>query len=145
MSFDVAELMGSHEEADTRIFLHCKHAANEGFESVVIVSPDTDVAVIDCALADNISARLIWETRTKHRKCLVDLSGIARSLSSDTCQALLGLHAFTSCDSVSAFAGKGKEGAFELVQSGVFRSYEDAWVHFTAADELFNLCEEFVG
>jgi len=37
-----------------------------------------------------------------------DVQKVANMLGKDKCQALLGLHSFTGCDTVSAFAGKGK-------------------------------------
>ena len=36
----------NHEEADTRILLHCKHAAQCEFESVAIRTVDTDIVVL---------------------------------------------------------------------------------------------------
>ena len=41
---------------------------------------------------------------------------LARSLGEDVCQALVGLHVFTGCDTVSAFAGRGKLGAQKLLK-----------------------------
>ena len=42
----VRDLFCLHEEADTRMLFHAKHAADQGFTSIVIVTPDTDVATI---------------------------------------------------------------------------------------------------
>ena len=36
----------SHEEADTRIFLHARHAVEEGKKVLMIKENDTDVVVI---------------------------------------------------------------------------------------------------
>ena len=44
----------------------------------------------------------------KTRTRLIDVSNVAASVGPEVCIALLGLHAFTCCDTVSAFAGKGK-------------------------------------
>ncbi len=41
-SSDVPELKSDHEEADTRMLLHAKHASMS-YESVLVQSPDTDV------------------------------------------------------------------------------------------------------
>ena len=62
--FRVQELECSHEEADTRILLHAQHATEAGHGTVIIRSPDTDVAIIACGLAGQISARLILQTGT---------------------------------------------------------------------------------
>lgn len=42
---EVVELECDHEEADTRLLLHAKHASDHGFSVVVTKSPDTDVHV----------------------------------------------------------------------------------------------------
>ena len=41
--------MRYHEEADTKIFLHVKHAIAVGFKTVMINANDTDVLVIAVA------------------------------------------------------------------------------------------------
>ena len=41
----------SQEEADTRILLHAKHASDQGYTSVIVVSEDTDVFVLLIAFA----------------------------------------------------------------------------------------------
>ena len=63
----VPALTSDHEEADSRIFLHAKHASNGGFAYVVISSPDTDVAVIGIHHANAINASLLWLTGTNVR------------------------------------------------------------------------------
>jgi len=37
----------SHEEADTRIFIHVKHASARGLKKVLVKTVDTDVAVLE--------------------------------------------------------------------------------------------------
>ena len=43
---DVLELRSNQEEADTKIILHASHAAVAGFENIVVICDDTDVAVL---------------------------------------------------------------------------------------------------
>ena len=64
--FRMQELECSHEEADMRMLLHAQHAAEAGHGTVIVRSPntDTDVAIITCGLAGQISARLILQTGT---------------------------------------------------------------------------------
>ena len=38
-------------------------------------------------------------------------------LSDEFCETLIGLHAFTGCDNVSSFAGKGKTKPFKIMKS----------------------------
>ena len=55
--FRMQELECSHEEADMRMLLHAQHAAEAGLGAVIVRSPNTDVAIIACGLASEISAR----------------------------------------------------------------------------------------
>ena len=110
--FAVPELECSHEEADTRMLLHAQHAANTGQASVIIRSPDTDVAVIACSLASQIQARLIFQTETTQRMRYLDLTAIAASFGQGVATALIGMHSMTGCDTTSAFSGRGKKAAF---------------------------------
>ena len=142
---DVPAVSCHQEEADTRIFLHAHHAANNDSATVVIRSPDTDVAVIGCAMAGEIPAQLIWQTGTRHRRRFVNLTNIARSLGCETCKALPGMHAFTGCDSTSAFAGRGTKVAFDLITGAEQRrAMQLLGAEFTVSDELLSLCETFV-
>ena len=58
LASSVPALSSDHEEADSRIFLHAKHASNGGFACVVISSPDTNGAVIGIHHANAINASL---------------------------------------------------------------------------------------
>ena len=44
----VADIECDHDEADTRMLLHCKQSKVNGCERVIVCSPDTDVAVLCC-------------------------------------------------------------------------------------------------
>ena len=46
----VEQLTCSHEEADTRLVLHASHASSGGYSTIVIHSPDTDVAILALAM-----------------------------------------------------------------------------------------------
>ncbi len=112
----VDELQCSHEEADTRILLHAKHAS-ASTDQIVIRSPDTDVAVLACAFHGDIPANILFYTGTKHRTRYINIDSISESIGGNVCQALLGMHAFTGCVSTSVFVGKGKKKAFELIKT----------------------------
>jgi hypothetical protein len=58
----VAELNSTQEEADTRILLHVKHAADEGYKTVIVICEDTDVFVLCIAYSKDIPCSL-------YRKC----------------------------------------------------------------------------
>ena len=109
---DIECLRSSQEEADTRLLF-----ASARFSAVVIVSQDTDVFVLCVALSSRIACPIFVKGGTNTRIQYTDVHKVASMLGSDKCQALLGLHAFTGCDTVSAFAGKGKLGASKLLST----------------------------
>ena len=106
---DIPSLTCHQEEVDTCLFLHALHAAQNGHNAIIVKSPDAHVAAIGCSLADQIPAELIWPSGSRLRQRYVSLSEIASALGPGVCEALPGMHAFTGCDSTSAFAGKGKK------------------------------------
>jgi hypothetical protein len=46
---EILELECNHEEADTRLLLHAKHAATNN-DAIIIKSPDTDIFVLCIAI-----------------------------------------------------------------------------------------------
>ncbi len=114
---DCPALHNNHEEADTKLLMHAKHAADDGITPVIIASEDTDVCILFTAYADVISEKgqVILKNHQKNRITFADIGSIQKVLGLDVCRALPALHAFTGCDSVSAFAGRGKIGAFKHV------------------------------
>ena len=106
-----------HEEAHGRLLLHAAHASIEGFEAVVICAGDTYVFIICLAFRDNIHASLFQKRGTQTRTRLIYISNGAACVGPDVCTALLGIHAFTGCDTVRAFAGKGKIRALTILKA----------------------------
>ena len=140
----VPELECHQEEADTRLFLHAQHAASSRSAVVIIRSPDTDVAVIGCSLAAQIPAQVLLHTGTRERRRYISLSSVAARLGNGVCQALPGLHAFTGCDSTSAFSSRGKKAAFKMLLAGKVDAMQLLGQDFEVSDELVVLCEQFV-
>ena len=68
----------------------------------------------------------------KTRKRAIDITKVASSVGTSVCWALIGMHAFTGCDTVSAFAGKGKAKALKILR----RNREDQ-------DIFLKLCQEW--
>ncbi len=112
---NVSELFCNHEEADTRLIFHAKQMS-QSFEKIVIHTPDTDVLLIALGLGVNIDCKLFMKTGVKNKARIISLEGIRESLKArygiedteEASKALLGLHGFTGCDTISSFAGKGK-------------------------------------
>ena len=112
----------------------------------MIKSPDTDVAVISCAFSHDINARLLFCIGAKQRQRYIDINAIGRSLGEDVCKALPGMHAFTGCDSTSAFVGKSKKQAFQLLESDeeMCNAMKAVGNSFDEDEERLRGCSRFV-
>ena len=103
----VGDLQSTQEEADNRLLLHCKHASSE-FPSVIIAAEDTYVFILCLAFQNVIGCKMFIRCGSSSRLRLIDVKKLASALGVDVCKALIGFHAFTGCDTVSAFSGRGK-------------------------------------
>ena len=112
----VNDLKSSQEEADTWIVLHAKHASDQGYTSVIVVSEDTDMFVLLIAFAKEIPASLYQKRGTSTRVRYMDIRKLRAVLGDKLSQALIAFHTFTGCDTVSAFAGRGKTGPLKQLK-----------------------------
>lgn len=131
---EVAELKSSQEEADTRLLLHALHAAQLGYKSVVITAEDTDVTVLCLGVRSNIQCHMYQKCGTKNRTRYLDITKLSHALGDSVCDALMGMHAFTGCDTVSAFAGRGKVTTLKQMQST--KKYQEAFSELGRSWEL---------
>ena len=142
---EVNDLQSMHEEADTRLLLHANHAAESGYKSVILVVEDTDVMILCLAFSGNINCQMHMRCGTKNRSRLISINKLTSNLGNDICKALLGFHAFSGCDSVSAFAGQGKIKGLKLIQQN--QKFQEAFTtlgeHWHLTDELFDVLQEF--
>ena len=122
----------SQEEADTRMILHLVDAVEEGYHKIVIRTVDTDVLVLATAAYYNLqtdeSTLELWVafgTGTHLR--YIAAHEIAMALGKERSFALPFFHAFTGCDTVSCFGGRGKKTAVET-----WKLYPDATDAFLA-------------
>lgn len=113
----VPQLHCTHVKCDTRILVHATHIAQEGHLDVVIRATDTDIDVLAIAFQSEITSRLLIHKCGSVRSHFIDIRAIRDSLGDEVCNALPGLHAITGCDSTSAFVGKGKKKAFDIISS----------------------------
>ena len=134
---EVIELSSGQEEADTRLLLHVKHAATPHVKAVIISSEDTDVRLLCISFAHVIPVPIYQRCVSQHQPRYVDNSKIAGVLGKEVSKALRGLHAFTGCDSVSAFAGIGKARPLKLL-----RSKDEFQVMFQNLGEKWSITEE---
>ena len=102
----------SHEEADTRIFLHIKDAVKGGFKTVMIKANDTDVLVIAVATfsqLQELGLQEMWLAFGQGRNLKwISVHELTSTLAPERSRGILFFHALTGCDIVSAFRGKGK-------------------------------------
>ena len=118
---EVSSLSTSQEEADTRMILH---AGN-----IVINSPDTDVFVIYLMVSEKIDANINFKTGNKNKARIISINKVKEevkdkydavvSVGLESFKALVSFHAFTGCDTVTAFAGLGKSKAFKIMAKSV--------------------------
>ena len=138
------DLSSNQEEADTKVILHCQHAIETTEGPVVLRSPsgDTDIFVIAVCLI-NTPERIFFDYGNgKNRKALW-LHHV--SISDDIKRSLIGLHAYTGNDYVSAFFRKGKQACFKILRKNenLRKSFSDLEQKWDLSDELFDSLEEF--
>ena len=102
--------------------------------------------IICLSVYHQISGNMYIQCGTKNRLRHIDITKVGQSLGEETCKALQGLHAFTGCDSVSAFSGRGKVSALKLIMKGgkLQKAMEGLGKSWVLSEELFTLLQEFV-
>ena len=96
-------LSSNQEEADTKVFLCAKHAESFGFQSVVIVTVDTDIAVYSIYFQQFLEVELFVKIGNGNDKRLLKIANISSELGKYLCAALPVLHCLTGIDYTSAF------------------------------------------
>ena len=71
-----------------------------------IRSPDTDVMLLLMYFVKDMPCKVVMDTGTGDKRRLLDINDIALKIGQDMYSAMLGLHAFTGCDSTSSFMKK---------------------------------------
>ena len=122
-AFTVEELNSTQEEADTRILLHLSHAARSDYSTLIVASEDTDVFILCVSFKHLIPSSIFFKCGTQTRVRYISITSIVQALGQNLCSSLLGMHAYTGCDTVSAFAGRGKIGALRIVKEQ--RSFQE--------------------
>ena len=104
---EIASLESTQEETDSKVILYCHYAKEKGFKSVRVRSPDSDIFFILLKHAHELQGiDILFETGKGNKKRLINVGKLAQVLSPLLYDAFLGVHAFTGCDSTSAFRGK---------------------------------------
>ena len=110
----IRSLACNQEEIDTHMLLHASHTADTPSRDV-IVSPDTDVAVLGVHFAQTIGSEIWFKTGVKDLVRYIPLHDIARDFGSKICESMLACPALTGCDSTSYLSGKGKQRAWRIL------------------------------
>ena len=109
----VFQISSTAEEADQKIIRHALHCIKFGYSFIEIQSIDTDVLILLLAyiamelVSHNDSFNLCLKLVTPDPTWYNILS-LIEHLTIDICKALPYFYAFTGCDTVSSFNGKGK-------------------------------------
>jgi len=112
------EIESLQSDQDTRVVLYCLYAQEMLYSTAKVKTPDTDIFFILLHHARRFTdLRVLLETGKVRTKCCVDISKLTESYSPVFTAALLGLHAFSGCDSTSAFRSKGKVKALKLLET----------------------------
>ena len=118
----------------------------EPFNAIVISSEDTDVRILCLAFSNDVKVPLFQRCVSQQMDRYIDSGKIVSAIGLQVCKALLGLHAFTGCDSVSSFAGIGKVKPLKILRKNdefqeVFARLGEEW---SVTEELFGKLEAFV-
>ena len=98
------------------MLLHARQAAAD-YDSIIIATYDTDVLIL-CMVAQ---ARICCSLYVKCDTSTLDIKKMCAVVGQGTCAALLGVHACTGCDRVSAFSSQGKRNTLKLLLNNTCR------------------------
>lgn len=113
-NLSIEGLQANHEEADTRIVLHCLHC---DADKIVVSARDTDVLVQLVALFHKIRCTKLWlRAGTSEKRKYIPVHEIRQKLSftDPVFETLIPFHAITGCDTVSYIAGISKKTAWKI-------------------------------
>ena len=142
---EVTSLKCDHEEADTRMYLHAKHAS-QFYDAVIIKSPDTDVAIIGLGTLKQLDAEVFFCTGVKNRSRIINLNSVANCVGSAVCDSIIAFHVFTGCDTTSSFYGKGKKKAYNILldNEAFLLAFSRIGRNFSLPEDVEKVIEKFV-
>ncbi|KAG1714425.1 Transmembrane protein 165 [Nymphon striatum] len=111
---EISMLRSDHEEADTRVVLHCVHASSQ---HIVVSARDTDITIILLAHFDSMHCEKLWlKAGTSKKLKYIPIHEIRNTLSFEqpVLDALLAFHAITGCDTVSYLMGHSKKTSWDV-------------------------------
>src|SRR6218665_3059855 len=110
------------EEADTRLFVHVHHAIkHSAIKTVTVLSNDIDIVVLAVAVFADLQQdglqKLCVAFGQLNKRRWMPIHTLFEKLGKEKSRALMFFHAFSGCDNVSGFKGKGKTMLFETWSS----------------------------
>lgn len=137
----------THEEADSRMFVHVLDATNHGCRRVMIRTVDTDVLVLAISALQQLSIDELWVAFASGKTFrYLPAHEMAVALGPEKSVALPFLHAFSGCDTVSSFAGRGKRTVWDI-----WKTYQEVTPAFvtlgstpSSVDAQMEVLERFV-
>ena len=130
-------------EVDGRLLLHANHTAKEGYQAVLICSVDTDVFILCLAFQKHIKVPLLQKCGSINRTKLLVIEKIVAHVGQDVCDALIGLHSITGCDTVSTSAGRGKIMALKIISEEAHSTFLQLGSDWNLSETLMAQLERF--
>ena len=83
--------------------------------------------------------------RTTTRTRYIGISSVVEDVGRELSKCLIGMHAFTGCDTVSVYAGRGKITVLRLVkqQTSYHEMFKQLGMEWAPSDMLFQSLQEF--
>lgn len=131
-----------HEEADTRIFVHCRDATTDGSESLIIKANDTDILIIAVSVLPSLQElglENMWIAFGQGVNIRwIPVHEVVSAIGPEKASGIPYFHAFTGCDVVSAFRGKGKKTAWQTwnICDEVSETFTNLSQHPTSVSDL---------
>ena len=95
----------SHEEADSRLFLHVADAVKNGYRKLLVRTVDTDVVVVAIATLNRTKPDELWVVfYTGGHFRFIPIHEVAAAVGPRKSATLPLFHALTGCDTVFSFA-----------------------------------------
>jgi len=143
---EIETLRSTQEETDSRVVLYCMYGKDKGYQYIRIKSPDSDVFFILLHYALTLKdVVILFDTGTGNKQRLINITELAEGYTQNHCTALMCLHAYTRCDTTSAFKGVGKVRPLKALQktpkfAAVLSRLGEEW---NITEDLINDLEDF--
>jgi hypothetical protein len=104
----------NHDEADSRLLLYNKQANDSGHQKVMISTVDSDELIISLFCFHTKSLDELWvDFGVGRHERYISVHEIAALVGPGKCAVLPFWHAFSGCDTVSSFSGRGQKTVME--------------------------------